>query len=71
MPLHEREFLPLLFSVAEETQEDGKTGSFGDGSAEIIGACIEVHRHLGPGLLERSRPSNSSSRSTKHRSSPT
>ena len=52
MPLHEREFLPLLFSVAEETQEDGKTGSFGDGSEEIIGACIEVHRHLGPGLLE-------------------
>ena len=21
-------------------------------SAEVIGACIEVHRHLGPGLLE-------------------
>ena len=33
-------------------QEGGKAGSFEDGSAEIIGACIEVHRHLGPGLLE-------------------
>ena len=28
------------------------TTDFDDGSAEIIGACIEVHRHLGPGLLE-------------------
>jgi GxxExxY protein len=25
---------------------------FGEWSALIIGACIEVHRHLGPGLLE-------------------
>ena len=25
---------------------------FGDDSQQIIGACIEVHRHLGPGLLE-------------------
>jgi GxxExxY protein len=25
---------------------------FGDGSAEVISACIEVHRELGPGLLE-------------------
>ncbi len=33
-------------------QEDGKTGRFGDCSAAVIGACIEVHRHLGPGLLE-------------------
>ena len=33
-------------------QEGGKTGRFGDGSEEVIGACIEVHRHLGPGLLE-------------------
>jgi GxxExxY protein len=33
-------------------QEDGKTGRFGDGSDVVIGACIEVHRHLGPGLLE-------------------
>lgn len=38
---------------AEEVeQEDRKTGSFGDGSKEVVGACIEVHRHLGPGLLE-------------------
>jgi GxxExxY protein len=36
----------------EMEQEDGKTGSFGDGSQTVIGACIEVHRHLGPGLLE-------------------
>ena len=35
-----------------EKQEDGKTGRFGDGSDTVIGACIEVHRHLGPGLLE-------------------
>lgn len=25
---------------------------FGGDTHEIIGACIEVHRHLGPGLLE-------------------
>lgn len=29
-----------------------KSESFDDRSSEIIGACIEVHRHLGPGLLE-------------------
>jgi GxxExxY protein len=34
------------------TQEGGKAGRFSDGSGEILGACIEVHRHLGPGLLE-------------------
>ena len=33
-------------------QEDRKTGRFEDGSEAVIGACIEVHRHLGPGLLE-------------------
>jgi len=33
-------------------QEDRKTGRFEDGSELVIGACIEVHRHLGPGLLE-------------------
>jgi GxxExxY protein len=33
-------------------QEDRKTGRFGDGSDDVIAACIEVHRHLGPGLLE-------------------
>ena len=33
-------------------QEGRKTGRFGDCSQTVIGACIEVHRHLGPGLLE-------------------
>jgi GxxExxY protein len=34
-------------------QEGGKAGRrFGDGSEEVIAACIEVHRHVGPGLLE-------------------
>lgn len=33
-------------------QEDAKTGRFGDCSSLIIGACIEVHKALGPGLLE-------------------
>lgn len=33
-------------------QEDTKTRSFTDGSDQVIGACIEVHRQLGPGLLE-------------------
>ena len=36
----------------EREQEDSKTGRFEDGSDEVIAACIEVHRHLGPGLLE-------------------
>jgi GxxExxY protein len=30
----------------------GNKNGFADGSSDIIGACIEVHRHLGPGLLE-------------------
>jgi GxxExxY protein len=33
-------------------QEDRKAGRFLDCSEQVIGACIEVHRHLGPGLLE-------------------
>jgi GxxExxY protein len=33
-------------------QEAGKSGRFFDCSSAVIGACIEVHRHLGPGLLE-------------------
>ena len=33
-------------------QEDAKTRRFEDCSGAVIGACIEVHRHLGPGLLE-------------------
>jgi hypothetical protein len=32
-------------------QEGGKTGRFEDCSEAVIGACIEVHRHLGPGLV--------------------
>ena len=32
--------------------DDGNAGAFGDCSAAVIGACIEVHRYLGPGLLE-------------------
>ncbi len=33
-------------------QEDANTERFDDCSKQVIGACIEVHRHLGPGLLE-------------------
>jgi GxxExxY protein len=33
-------------------QGDGEAGSFWGCSEAVIGACIEVHRHLGPGLLE-------------------
>jgi len=33
-------------------QEGEKAGRFGDCSERVIGACIEVHRSLGPGLLE-------------------
>jgi GxxExxY protein len=33
-------------------QEVWKAGRFEDGSGEIIAACIEVHRQVGPGLLE-------------------
>ena len=41
-----------VLASADFSQEDGKTGRFEDGSEKIIGACIEIHRHLGPGLLE-------------------
>jgi len=34
------------------SQEGTKTRRFGDCSEVVIGACIEVHRQLGPGLLE-------------------
>jgi GxxExxY protein len=34
------------------TRDDAKSVDFLDGSDTVIGACIEVHRHLGPGLLE-------------------
>ncbi len=30
----------------------GVIGRFADGTDNVIGALIEVHRHLGPGLLE-------------------
>ncbi len=33
-------------------QEGRKAGRFEDCSQQVIGACIEVHRALGPGLLE-------------------
>jgi len=33
-------------------QEGGRSEGFGDCSSEVMGACIEVHRVLGPGLLE-------------------
>ncbi len=33
-------------------QGAGEAGRFGGCSDAVIGACIEVHRHLGPGLLE-------------------
>jgi GxxExxY protein len=33
-------------------QEGRRSGRFGDCSGAVIGACIEVHRVLGPGLLE-------------------
>jgi hypothetical protein len=33
-------------------QEDGRSGRFEDCSSEVIGVSIEVHRVLGPGLLE-------------------
>ena len=36
----------------KEDQEDQKIKSFGDGSDRVIGALIEVHKTLGPGLLE-------------------
>ena len=38
--------------MREMAQEGGKVGRYEDGSDWVIGACIEVHRYLGPGLLE-------------------
>ena len=34
------------------TQEGAPPQKYSDGSGTVIGACIEVHRQLGPGLLE-------------------
>jgi GxxExxY protein len=36
----------------EVEQKDEKVGKYEDGSEPVIGALIEVHRALGPGLLE-------------------
>lgn len=33
-------------------QEERKVGRFVDRTDQVIGALIEVHRHLGPGLME-------------------
>ena len=33
-------------------QGDGEAGRWGGDTEQVIGACIEVHRVLGPGLLE-------------------
>ncbi len=33
-------------------QKDQKNGKYEDGSEQLIGALIEVHRALGPALLE-------------------
>jgi GxxExxY protein len=34
-----------------QTIDDSKA-TFGDDSSDVISSCIEVHRHVGPGLLE-------------------
>jgi GxxExxY protein len=33
-------------------RRDAETQSFREITERVIGACIEIHRHLGPGLLE-------------------
>jgi GxxExxY protein len=33
-------------------RRDADTQSFRDLTEQVIGACIDIHRHLGPGLLE-------------------
>lgn len=33
-------------------RKGGRAGGFGDGTEEAISALIEVHRNLGPGLME-------------------
>ncbi|WP_437934314.1 GxxExxY protein [Sorangium sp. So ce341] len=46
------QLLGARVDTEEMTHEGEKAGRLGDGSAVVIAACIEVHRHLGPGLLE-------------------
>ena len=36
----------------KDTKDGRRDSGFDDGTREIIGAAIEVHRNLGPGLLE-------------------
>ena len=38
--------------MGDMAQGEGETGRWGGYSEQVIGACIEVHRQLGPGLLE-------------------
>jgi hypothetical protein len=38
--------------MAQEGRKGGRARGFGDGTEEAISALIEVHRHLGPGLME-------------------
>ena len=45
-------WLQLGRSARRRGAWNGKAGRFEDGSDELIAACIEVHRHVGPGLLE-------------------
>ena len=38
--------------MAQEERKGGRARGFRDGTEEAISALIEVHRHLGPGLME-------------------
>ena len=38
--------------MGDMSQGDRETGRLNGVSEQVIGACIEVHRELGPGLLE-------------------
>ena len=45
-------------------REDGKGGRIEDGTEQVVGALVEVHRTLGPGLPELACPSTSSTPSS-------
>ena len=47
-----RNWQPVRTEPGGMEQEGGRSGKFEDCSSVVIGACIEVHRVLGPGLLE-------------------